>query len=90
MLDPGAIDGLPPAIAAYVRDGLAAAMHSVFLAGHPIAAVALVASALIRELPLRDTAYADEHTGSGLPGEPDGGTTNATGSPVLRGRGRKP
>jgi MFS family permease len=90
VLDPGAIGGLPAAIVVGVREGLAAAMHSVFLVGLSIVAIALVASAFIRELPLRDTAYADEDTGSGLPGEPDGGTTDGAGSPVLHGRGRKP
>lgn len=60
LLEPGALGGLPPAVAAGVREGLAAAMHSAFLVGLPVVAVALVASVFIRELPLRETAFVDE------------------------------
>jgi hypothetical protein len=60
LLDPGALGQLPPSIAIGIREGLAAAMHPVFLVGLLIVGVALVASTFIKELPLRDTAFADE------------------------------
>ena len=59
-------------------------MYSTFLAGLPIVALALVASAFIKELPLRDTAYADEDAESELPDEPDGSTTNGASGPDRR------
>jgi EmrB/QacA subfamily drug resistance transporter len=63
LFDPGALGQLAPAIASGIREGLAAAMHSVFLVGLPIIGVALAASIFIKDLPLRDTAFADEDTG---------------------------
>jgi len=60
ILDPGSFSDLPPAVATSIREGLAAALHPVFLTGIPIIAVALLASLFIKELPLRTRAYADE------------------------------
>ena len=39
-------------------------MHSVFLVGLLIVGLALAASVFIKELPLRDTAFADEDAGN--------------------------
>ena len=76
LLEPGALGGLPPAVVAGVREGLAAAMYSTFLVGVPVVAVALAASVFIRELPLRESAFADEDAvEQGLDG-PDRRTTN--------------
>ena len=63
LLDPGALGRLSPDIARGLREGLATAMHSVFLVRLVITGIALVASIFIKELPLRDTAYADEVIG---------------------------
>src|SRR5919199_1636409 len=63
LLDPSALAQLPSAIEIGIREGLAAAMHTVFVAGLPILAVAFVASLFIKELPLRNTAFADEDAG---------------------------
>ncbi len=63
VLDPNTISQLPNAIVTGVREGLAAAMHPVFVVGIPIIAVAFVASLFIKELPLRTKAYADEDAG---------------------------
>jgi hypothetical protein len=63
VLDPSALVQLPPDIAIGIREGLAAAMHTVFVAGLPILAVAFVASLFIKELPLRNTAFADQDAG---------------------------
>jgi EmrB/QacA subfamily drug resistance transporter len=71
LLDPGALDQLPPSIATGIREGLATAMHSVFLVGLMIVGVALAASIFIKELPLRDTAYADEDTARQVLDEPN-------------------
>jgi EmrB/QacA subfamily drug resistance transporter len=57
VFDPTVLAHLPPAIAAGIRHGLADAMHPVFLVGLPIILVALIATILIREVPLRQTAH---------------------------------
>ncbi len=57
VFDPTVLAHLPPAIAAGIRHGLSDAMHPVFLVGLPIIAVALVATLLIREVPLRQTVH---------------------------------
>jgi EmrB/QacA subfamily drug resistance transporter len=57
VFDPTVLAHLPPAIAAGIRHGLADAMHPVFLIGLPITAIALIATMLIREVPLRQTAH---------------------------------
>jgi hypothetical protein len=77
LLDPGALDQLPPPIATGVREGLATAMHSVFLVGLIIVGVALVASIFIKELQLRDTAFADEDAAEQALDEPDRSAANA-------------
>jgi EmrB/QacA subfamily drug resistance transporter len=60
VLDPTALAQLPEVLATGIREGLAAAMHPVFVTGLPILAVAFVATLFIKELPLRDMAFADE------------------------------
>jgi EmrB/QacA subfamily drug resistance transporter len=59
VLDPNTLGQLPDAVATGIREGLAAAMHPVFVAGLPIIAIALVATLFIKELPLRTVAFAD-------------------------------
>jgi EmrB/QacA subfamily drug resistance transporter len=59
VFDPTVLAHLPPAIAAGIRHGLADAMHPVFLVGLPIIVVALIATLLIREVPLRQTAHVE-------------------------------
>ena len=59
VLDPNTLGQLPEAVATGIREGLAAAMHPVFVAGLPILAVALVATLFIKALPLRTVAFAD-------------------------------
>jgi hypothetical protein len=59
VLDPNTLGQLPEAVATGIREGLAAAMHPVFVAGLPILAIALVATFFIKELPLRTVAFAD-------------------------------
>jgi hypothetical protein len=68
VLDPSALAQLPDAVATGIREGLAAAMHPVFITALPILAVAFVATLFIRELPLRDTAFADEDAGKEMLG----------------------
>lgn len=55
VLDPAALADLPPAVALAVRQGLADALHTVFLVSIPAVVVAIIASSLIRSLPLRTT-----------------------------------
>jgi EmrB/QacA subfamily drug resistance transporter len=71
LLDPNALGQLPAAVETGIREGLAAAMHSVFLVGLVIAGIALAASIFIKELPLRDTAFADEDAGKQVLDEPN-------------------
>jgi EmrB/QacA subfamily drug resistance transporter len=59
LLDPSALTQLPEAVAIGIREGLAAAMHPVFVTGIPILAVALVATLFIKALPLRSIAFVD-------------------------------
>jgi hypothetical protein len=59
ILDPNTLGQLPDAVATGIREGLAAAMHPVFVAGLPIIAIAFVATLFIKELPLRTVAFAD-------------------------------
>src|ERR671938_1664524 len=59
ILDPNALGQLPDAVATGIREGLAAAMHPVFVAGLPMLAVALVATLFLKALPLRTVAFAD-------------------------------
>jgi len=63
VLDPSALAQLPEAVATGIREGLAAAMHPVFVTALPILAVAFVATLFIKELPLRETVFADEDAG---------------------------
>ncbi|MGH7764426.1 MAG: MDR family MFS transporter [Candidatus Dormibacteraceae bacterium] len=65
IFDPTQLAHLPPAIATGIRHGLADALHPVFTAGLPIIAIAFIATLLIRELPLRQTA----HVAAGKPGQ---------------------
>src|SRR5215216_6757316 len=59
VLDPNTLGQLPEAVATGIREGLAAAMHPVFVAGLPILAIAFLATLFIKELPLRTVAFAD-------------------------------
>jgi MFS family permease len=68
VLDPNALGQLPDAVATGIREGLAAAMHPVFVAGLPVLAVALVATLFIRALPLRTVAFADMERDTPAPG----------------------
>ncbi|HEV2217894.1 MAG TPA: MDR family MFS transporter [Candidatus Dormibacteraeota bacterium] len=57
IFDPTQLGHLPGPIALAIRHGLSDAMHPVFTAGIPILLVALIATLLIHEVPLRQTAH---------------------------------
>src|SRR5918997_6671371 len=59
VLDPNTLGQLPESVVTGIREGLAAAMHPVFVAGLPILAIAFLATLFIKELPLRTVAFAD-------------------------------
>lgn len=63
VLDPSALSRLPPEVATAVRQGLADALHDVFLASIPLALIAVVATVLIRAIPLRDTLHSPADVG---------------------------
>src|SRR5829696_2118212 len=69
VLDPNTLNQLPDAVATGIREGLAAAMHPVFVAGLPIIAIAFVATLFIKELPLRTVAFADMEGGAIAPSD---------------------
>jgi EmrB/QacA subfamily drug resistance transporter len=54
---PEAILQLPPAVREALVEGIAGAIHVVFLVAIPVAAGAFVLSLWLREIPLRDTAH---------------------------------
>jgi hypothetical protein len=70
--------GLVPRLRRWIRfrEGLAAAMYSVFLVGLPIIGIALAASIFIKELSLRHTAFADKDAGEQVLDEPDRSAAN--------------
>jgi EmrB/QacA subfamily drug resistance transporter len=90
LLDPGTLGQLPPTIATGIREGLATAMHSVFLVGLVITGVALAASIFIKELPLRDTAFVEEDAGERVVAEPNQGAAEGPYAPDRRYERRKP
>jgi hypothetical protein len=49
--------GRPPAIAAPVRDSLAASLHTVFLGALAVMALAMVVSFFLKEIPLRTVSH---------------------------------
>lgn len=55
VLDPAQLEGLPTAVEDAVRAGMADRLHIVFLLALPILAVAFIATALIKAVPLRET-----------------------------------
>jgi len=75
VLDPNTLGRLPDAIVAGIREGLAAAMHPVFVVGIPIIALAFVATLFIKELALRTRAFVEEEVGG-----PEGATANGAGA----------
>jgi EmrB/QacA subfamily drug resistance transporter len=58
-LDPARLALLPPAVQEGVRAAMADALHSVYVAGLPFLAMALVATLLVREIPLRRSTGAE-------------------------------
>jgi EmrB/QacA subfamily drug resistance transporter len=90
LLDPSALGQLPSAITIGIREGLAAAMHSVFLVGLLIIGTALLGSIFIKELPLRDTAFADEDAGKYILDELNQSTADGVYSSDRRDERQKP
>ncbi len=59
LLDPSALAQLPPQFIEPIREGLAAALHTVFVAALPFPLLALAAALFIAEVPLRRTTHAE-------------------------------
>ncbi|MBV9455112.1 MAG: hypothetical protein JOZ19_13500 [Rubrobacter sp.] len=78
LFDPTTMAQLPDAVATGIREGLAVAMHQVYVVGIPIVAVALIASLFIKELPLRTKAFADEAAAQEMARSKDQGAAEAT------------
>ena len=60
VLDPSALAGLPELLVTPLRQGMSDAMHLVFLAALPFAALALLLSLFIKQVPLRETVDSTE------------------------------
>jgi EmrB/QacA subfamily drug resistance transporter len=70
--NPAQIDHLPPAQRAVVVDAFSHALQDVFLVAVPFAALAVVLSLIMKEIPLRTTALVTAAPGEGSEGsEPD-------------------
>lgn len=67
VLDPAALAALPPVVADAIRQGLADALHTVFVTAVPLAVVALLVTLLIRPHPLRETLHDTEPAESAEP-----------------------
>ena len=63
VLDPAALAHLPAPLVEAVRHGLADSLHAVFIAGLPLALLALIATLGIKAVPLRDTVHTPEEQG---------------------------
>lgn len=59
VINPEGLTRVPPEFLGPIREGIAAALHSVFLAGLPFVAVAFAATLFIKEVPLRRTVHSD-------------------------------
>lgn len=55
LLDPEVTASMPPEVLEAIRESLSAALHPVFVATLPLVALAFLATAFIREIPLRRT-----------------------------------
>ncbi|KGN40222.1 MDR family MFS transporter [Knoellia aerolata] len=55
VLDPTALEGLPPVVVDAVRQGLADQLHEVFVLALPVVVVVLLATIAIRVMPLRES-----------------------------------
>src|ERR671939_953374 len=84
LFDPTAIAQLPDAVATGIREGLAVAMHQVYVVGVPIVAVAFIASLFIKELPLRTKAFADEDVGQEISRSIDQGVPEAAQTAIIQ------
>lgn len=60
VLDPSATGAVPAVVEQALRAGLADQLHDAFLLGLPLLAVVLVATLLIRHVPLRETLHSNE------------------------------
>src|ERR671939_566974 len=84
LFDPTAIAQLPDAVATGIREGLAVAMHQVYVVGVPIVAVAFIASLFIKELPLRTKAFADEDVGQEISRSIEQGVPEAAQTAIIQ------
>ena len=57
VVNPAAIDHLPPAVRAPIREAFSHSLQAVFLVAVPFAALAFVLAWLMKEIPLRTTAF---------------------------------
>jgi EmrB/QacA subfamily drug resistance transporter len=84
VLDPSALAQLPPEIVTAVREGLADALHTVFVAGLPFVLIAFAATLFIKALPLRDSNYSAEDAGQEMLGELNQSSAEGAHLPVGR------
>jgi hypothetical protein len=81
---------IPGNVLGAVREGLAASLHVVFVAGLPIMALALLCAFLLKEVPLRSVSYVSAPQAAGQaaqPGPTGNGALSATGARAPEGSG---
>lgn len=76
VLDPDLLAELPDAVALAVRQGMAEALHGVFVAAVPLVLVAFLMASLVKSIPLRTTLH-DSAPGT----QPPAAAATPTGSP---------
>lgn len=80
VLDPTAMAGLPPELLEGIREALSASLHTTFIAALPFTVIALVATLLIREVPLRTSLHAQATAPAGSAAEPEPAAASASSS----------
>jgi len=79
VVNPAAIDHLPPAVRAPIREAFSHSLQAVFLVAVPFAVLAFVLAWLMKEIPLRTTAFRPTSPGSnGNGSNGNGNETNKT------------
>ena len=73
LVSPTAARQYSPTVVANVHAALSAALHWVFIGTLPLAALAVVASLLLRDVPLRETSHVEARDSAAEPGVVRGG-----------------
>gem|GEM_PF-49582 len=90
VLDPTQLAMLPAPLAEAIRNGLADALHVVFIAALPVIGLAFIAALLIKAVPLRDTVHTSEEAGQEMLDGLSQSSADPDRVPLGRGDGGRP